>query len=105
MESEGANFQAINVGTGVATSILRLAQLLAEGLGLSLEPEVVGSYREGDIRHCVADISRAQSLLGYQPGVSLEAGIPQLLSWVREQRAFDAVEVATAELQLRGLIR
>jgi dTDP-L-rhamnose 4-epimerase len=105
MESEEANFQAINVGTGVATSSLRVAQLLAEGLGVSLEPEVVGSYREGDIRHCVADISRAQSLLGYQPRVSIETGIPQLLDWVRQQQAFDAVELATAELQSRGLIR
>ena len=78
---------------------------MSEGLGLRLEPEIVGKYREGDIRHCVADISRARSLLGYEPKVSLDRGIPELLTWVREQAAKDAVEAATAELESRQLVR
>jgi dTDP-L-rhamnose 4-epimerase len=85
--------------------VLRIANLHAEGLGVAVEPEVVGRYREGDIRHCIADISRARALLGYRPSVTLEQGIPQLLAWVREQTATDSVERATAELQLRGLVR
>ena len=105
LETNAADYQAINVGTGVATSIRAVSRLLAEGLGLDLEPEVVGKYREGDIRHCVADISKAKSLLGYEPQVSLERGIPELLSWVREQAAKDQVENATAELESRQLVR
>ena len=42
MESDAANFQAINVGTGVATSINDAARMLARGLGLEIEPEIVG---------------------------------------------------------------
>jgi dTDP-L-rhamnose 4-epimerase len=105
MESETANFQAINVGTGQATSVKQMAQMLAKGLGLELEPEIVGSFRAGDIRHCVADITRAQVLLGYQPTVLLEEGIHQLLDWVCEQQSTDRVMRATAELHLHGLIR
>jgi len=78
---------------------------LAKGLNLEIEPEIVGKYREGDIRHCVADISKAKSLLGYEPRVSLEQGIPELLSWVRAQAAQDQVESATAELESRQLVR
>jgi dTDP-L-rhamnose 4-epimerase len=74
-------------------------------LDLDLEPEIVAKYREGDIRHCVADISKARSLLGYEPKVSLERGIPELLSWVRAQAAKDKVESATAELESRQLVR
>lgn len=105
LETDGADYQAINVGTGVATSIHQVASLLSAGLGKDLEPEAVGKYRDGDIRHCVADISRARALLGYEPQVSLEQGIPELLSWVREQSPEDHVVRATEELEERQLVR
>ena len=105
LETDAADYQAINVGTGVATSIRTVSRLLAQGLNLDIEPEIVGKYREGDIRHCVADISKAKSLLGYEPQVSLERGIPELLSWVRAQAAQDQVASATAELESRQLVR
>jgi dTDP-L-rhamnose 4-epimerase len=105
LDSNRANYEAINIGTGVATSIRAVSRLLAEGLGLNLDPEIVGKYREGDIRHCVADISKAKALLGYEPQVSLERGIPELLSWVRAQAAQDQVASATAELESRQLVR
>ena len=105
LETDRADYQAVNVGTGRATSINEVARLLAEGLGKDLKPEVVGKYREGDIRHCVADISRARRLLGYEPRVTLEAGVPELLEWVRRQEATDAVARATAELESRQLVR
>lgn len=105
LESDRADFQSINVGTGRSTSVLQMAHLLADGLGVNVEPEVVGKFRTGDIRHCVADISRARDLLGYEPTVSLEQGIAQLLEWVREQHAVDSVAQATSELDSRGLVR
>jgi dTDP-L-rhamnose 4-epimerase len=105
LESDTANYQAINVGTGVPTSVARINQLLAQGLGKNIEPEIVGKYREGDIRHCVADISQARALLGYEPQVQLAQGIPELLSWVREQSARDQIQQATAELETRQLVR
>src|SRR6185437_15551265 len=57
LETNRADYQALNVGTGRPTSVLTVCELLAKGLDLEIEPEVVGKYREGDIRHCVADIS------------------------------------------------
>ncbi|MEK6288259.1 MAG: NAD-dependent epimerase/dehydratase family protein [Acidobacteriota bacterium] len=105
IDSEAADFQVINVGTGAASSIARVAQLLAEGLGVSTEPRIIGRFREGDVRHCFADISRARELLGYEPTVSLEQGIPQLLEWARGQKAVDTVEQAAEELQSFGLMR
>jgi dTDP-L-rhamnose 4-epimerase len=105
LETDAADYQAVNVGTGVATSIRTVCRLLAQGLNLDIEPEIVGKYREGDIRHCVADISKAKSLLGYEPQISLERGIPELLSWVRAQAAQDQVDSATAELESRQLVR
>jgi dTDP-L-rhamnose 4-epimerase len=105
LETDRADYQAVNVGTGRPTSIKQVTRLLSEGLGKNLEPEIVGKYREGDIRHCVADISRARNLLGYEPRVTLERGIPELLDWVREQKPTDQVAQATAELETRQLVR
>lgn len=105
IETDKADYQAVNVGTGVATSVRTVCELLADGLDVDLEPEIVGKYREGDIRHCVSDISRARTLLGYEPKVSLQKGIPELLTWVRAQAAQDQVESATAELESRQLVR
>jgi dTDP-L-rhamnose 4-epimerase len=105
LETDGADYQAVNIGTGVPTSVRQIARLLAEGLGKNLEPEIIAKYREGDIRHCVSDISRARRQLGYTPGVALEQGIPELLKWVREQTPEDQVHKATAELETRHLVR
>jgi dTDP-L-rhamnose 4-epimerase len=105
LENEGANYQALNIGTGIPTSIAKVSELLSEGLGKDIEPAITGKYREGDIRHCVADISRARELLGYEPGVTLKEGMFDLLGWVRRQEATDAVSQATAELEARHLVR
>ena len=105
LDTDRADYHAINVGTGRATSVRKVCELLAKGLDLDLEPEIVAKYREGDIRHCVADISKVRALLGYEPRVSLEQGIPELLSWVKAQAAQDQVESATAELESRQLVR
>jgi dTDP-L-rhamnose 4-epimerase len=105
LETDRADYQAVNIGTGRATSLLEVYRLLAAGLGKEIEPEIVGKYREGDIRHCVADITRARTLLGYEPAATLEAGIPELVEWVRRQNATDLVGQATAELAARQLVR
>ena len=105
LEKDSADYQALNVGTGRPTSVREVARLLTAGLGKDLQPEVVGKYREGDIRHCFADISRARKFLGYEPKVTLEDGIPELLGWVREQTATDRVAQATVELESRQLVR
>jgi len=104
LESKAADFQAFNIGTGVATSVYKMARMLAEGLGKSIEPQIVAEYRQGDIRHCVADISRARNLLGYEPTVNLKDGLNDLLHWVREQTATDLVDQAKLELTAHNLV-
>ena len=105
LETDAADFQAINIGTGSPTSVEQAAYLLAQGLGKDLPPQIVAKYREGDIRHCVADVSKAKRHLGYESRVSLRQGIPELLEWVKEQRAEDGVARATAELEAHALVR
>lgn len=105
LETDKADYETLNVGTGRATSVKQIAELLSKGLGKDIAPEIVGKYREGDIRHCVADITRAQELLGYEPKVTLEDGLVELLDWVRNQEADDRVQAATAELAAHRLVK
>jgi dTDP-L-rhamnose 4-epimerase len=105
LESDDANYQAINIGSGEVINIRQVAQMLAEGLGKNIEPVITQKYREGDIRHCIPDLTSARTLLGYKPRVTLQQGIPELLQWVRSQTAQDGVEMATAELAARQLVR
>lgn len=105
MESDAANGQLYNVGTGRSTSVLQVADALAKELGFDEPADVVGKYRAGDIRHCFGDTSRIERELGYTAEVSLEDGMRELLDWLRTQEAEDSVEKAAAELEARGLTR
>lgn len=104
LETDGAE-GVYNVGTGRATSVLRVAEMLIELLGPGIAPEITGRYRAGDIRHCVADISKIQRELGYAPRMRFEDGIVDLVAWVREQQVPDRFDASRAELEARGLTR
>jgi dTDP-L-rhamnose 4-epimerase len=105
LESETAPGHAVNLGTGRPTSVARVAEVLAEGTGVEVEAELSGQYRAGDIRHCYADITRAEELLGYSPKISFEQGMGALVEWLSDQQAVDRVDDATKELAARGLTR
>jgi dTDP-L-rhamnose 4-epimerase len=95
---------AFNLGSGKATSVLEIARTLARVLDLDIAPDVNGQYRVGDIRHCYADISRARTALGFEPKITLEEGMLELVGWLQQQeKPEDGVGTHVAELAARGL--
>jgi dTDP-L-rhamnose 4-epimerase len=105
LDSEAATGQAVNLGTGRQTTVARVAEVISEGLGLDIEPEIADKYRAGDIRHCFADPSRARELLGFEADVAFDDGMAELIEWLEDQEAEDKVDAATDELAARGLAR
>jgi dTDP-L-rhamnose 4-epimerase len=104
LKTDRADYQAINVGTGRPTTVRQVADMILAALDRrDLTPEVLGKFREGDIRHCYADISLARQLLDFEPQTAFSDGIHQLVAWVRSQRAVDRFEQAHQELVARGL--
>jgi dTDP-L-rhamnose 4-epimerase len=103
LEVEGAAGHVFNIGSGESFTVREVAELLQSCLQRRIEPEITGKYRVGDIRHCVADITQARVVLGYEPRVQLERGLPELAEWLREQTADDRVADASRELAMRGL--
>jgi dTDP-L-rhamnose 4-epimerase len=104
MEVPEAAGDVFNIGSGQPRTVLEIAEKMSRVLGKEhLEPEVSGKYRVGDIRHCFADISRAQRVLGFKPRINFEEGLVELAEWLEGQTAVDRVEAARAELDARGL--
>jgi len=100
-ESDGKVF---NIGSGKPYTILQIANELAQVLNKEeISPVIKGKYRIGDIRHCYADISSAETVLGYSPKVNLREGLLELSEWLVNQSANDQIDMANAELDKRGL--
>jgi dTDP-L-rhamnose 4-epimerase len=104
MDAPGAPGHSINVATGRRIRIADLARRLANTLGSSLEPELTGEFRAGDIRHCFADVGRARDLLGFEAARTLEEGLPELADWVARQQVDESGDEAVALLRERGLV-
>lgn len=104
LEVDQNEAQVFNIGSGASINVLEVLDRLARVLGCEhIQPEITRTYRAGDIRHCFADISAAQRILGYQPETSFEDGLGELAEWLQGQIAVDRVPEAHAELTMRGL--
>lgn len=76
--------QVYNIACGHKTSLLELFDGLKKEAGSSLQP-IHGPERRGDVKHSLADISKAKELLGYNPSVSIEEGLRKTFQWYKEQ--------------------
>ena len=107
LQTENANYAAVNIGTGSPSSIRNIACLLIELYGVAdkLGPLIKDEYRIGDIRHCFADVARAKELLGYESTISLGQGLEDLIRWGEKEPSLDRFSAAEAALNERGLLR
>jgi dTDP-L-rhamnose 4-epimerase len=105
IERSDANGQVINIGSGVPRRIGDVAQILASLMDREhVHPEITGHFRKGDVRHCYADIVKAQWLLGFEPRVRWEEGLIEVIDWARHALASDRFDEADKELRDHGLL-
>ncbi|MFH1722168.1 MAG: SDR family NAD(P)-dependent oxidoreductase [Candidatus Altiarchaeota archaeon] len=105
MESSKADYESFNVGTGRPTTINELGETLIRLYNKpNLKIGYENKFRSGDIRHCVADISKIKSI-GFKPSVSVEQGLSELVSWGEQVESVDKVENAAQELREKGLVK
>lgn len=79
------SLRAYNVASGRPRSLFEMATALSAGYG-GPAPVVTGEYRLGDVRHIVADPSRAARELGFTAQVSLREGVDELAGAVPPSR-------------------
>jgi dTDP-L-rhamnose 4-epimerase len=105
LENPRAPGETLNVGSGRDISVKQVAEELARAMGKnSIDPEIVGKARIGDIRHCFCDVTRARELLGFEAREDFADGLAELAEWVGSQTAEDRVDEARRELEARGLV-
>ncbi|MGC3964393.1 MAG: SDR family NAD(P)-dependent oxidoreductase [Rhodocyclaceae bacterium] len=96
---------ALNVGSGVRTSVIEVAQGIVDHFRADVDLKISGAFRVGDIRHNVADISRIQALTGFQPHWAFRDGLAAFLNWACGHEASDSgYERSLKELADRGLM-
>ncbi len=105
LESEAPIWDMFNVGAGEAVSVARVATTLARLLNKNIAPEILDRFRVGDVRHCVADVSKIKSVFGFSAEHDFEAGMAELIEWVRVTRhPVDRSKISLAELENNRLI-
>jgi len=104
MEKSGADYEAVNVGSGKPTSIEEVAEVLLKLYGSKLRPKVERKFRAGDVRHCSADLTKIRKLLGYEPAARFEDGMRELVAWGQSVKATDRFDEALKELRSKGLV-
>ncbi|HEY3108593.1 MAG TPA: NAD-dependent epimerase/dehydratase family protein, partial [Chloroflexota bacterium] len=103
--SDALDGQPVNVGSGVATTIRDVARMVADGLGVAIEPVARGEFRPGEIRYLTSDVSRARAV-GYRPSTDIAAGIGRYLDWIRRQGDVrDYFAVAEQVLKERRIVQ
>ena len=75
--------QVMNVALGERVTLTELARTIRERVGRGQVP-VYLDERAGDVKHSMADISRAQALIGYAPEVSFSDGIAKTIAWYQQ---------------------
>jgi len=104
VSSEYAGIEAVNVGSGVATTVTDIARGIVDVLKSASDIEVTGEFRVGDIRHNVADLQKAQGLFGFKPRWAFADGLRDFLQWSLEEEVGDiAYEESLAKLGAAGL--
>ncbi|MCH5228537.1 MAG: NAD-dependent epimerase/dehydratase family protein [Muribaculaceae bacterium] len=102
----GISGEAFNIGTGVATDVMKVAETLNKSYDKKVTIKVNGNYRLGDIRHNYADITKAKDLLDYEPKWDFEKGIKEFAKWVLTQPVKqDTYEKSIDEMKQKGLYK
>jgi UDP-N-acetylglucosamine 4-epimerase len=91
VDDDAALNQVYNVAVGARTTLKELHAGIAAALrrcvpDVEVAPPVLADFRAGDIRHSLADVSKARNLLGYEPSHDVTAGLAETVAWFAQVR-------------------
>jgi len=106
IEKSEADYKVFNVGLGVATDVLTVANALKSAYKSDVEIITTGNYRLGDIRHNYADLTLIKSELGFEPKYDFNTGIQLFAEWVNGQEIKTSqYEASINEMKEEGLFK
>ena len=106
IEKEEANGQIFNVGSGTATTVKEVAELLNQFYNTNVNISISEKFRIGDIRHNYADLTKVNNLLGFTPKYNFQEGLLEFVNWVKTQEIQEyKYEKSVQELKQKGLMK
>ncbi len=106
IESDKSNDEIYNVGTGISTSVLDVAENLIKNYQKNTSVIITGQYRIGDIRHNFADISKIKNELNFEPKISFEVGLKRFSDWVLTQKLeVSNFQKSLDEMETKGFLK
>jgi nucleoside-diphosphate-sugar epimerase len=88
-DASGVSGQTFNIACGDRISLNRLLEDLRAIIGTEIEANYVEA-RPGDVKHSLADISKAEEMLGYRPAIGFSDGLERTVAYLRDQAKSDA---------------
>ncbi|GAA5199633.1 NAD-dependent epimerase/dehydratase family protein [Microbacterium jejuense] len=102
----GIGGSVVNIGSGASTTVLDVIDALFQAFGTTVPLVVSGRFRTGDIRHNLADTTRARDLLGFEARTLFADGIRRFVEWAQAEPAeFDDYDRSLAEMAARNLLK
>jgi len=106
IERKEADDKVFNVGSGIPTDVLTVANKLKEKYKRHVNIRITGNYRLGDIRHNYADLSNIKKELGFEPKIDFDKGLSNFTQWVNTQKIKKSrYKESLSEMQTKGLYR
>jgi dTDP-L-rhamnose 4-epimerase len=95
-----------NVGTGERTTVYQVAHEIVRYFGSNTQISITGAFRQGDIRHNFADLSKTCAAIGFAPRCGFPEGLGRFLDWVGDQDRHqpEAYQSSLREMAERGLL-
>jgi dTDP-L-rhamnose 4-epimerase len=101
---EGTECASFNVGSGTCTSVFEVVQEITSFFKSNSDVSVTGAFRQGDIRHCFANLDKVKHVLNFTPKWRFHEGITQFLKWASTQEAIQSgYESSLKEMKEHGL--
>lgn len=106
IDSDKVAGKSYNVGSGIRTDVLTVAETLKGIYHSDSQIYISGSYRVGDIRHNYADLTNIQKDLGFEPRISFSVGMKKFTDWVNVQNVQDdKYDQSIDEMKNKGLYK
>ncbi len=104
IQNSSNNVESLNVGSGIRTKVIDIVKNINKYFGNKSEVVITDAFREGDIRHCYADLTKINKLLGFAPKWNFETGILEFLSWAEKQTIEENLYLSSLkEMKDKGL--
>jgi len=105
LELDPCPYAVLNVGGGSSITVREYARLIGEVMGRSIDPQVPGEFRHGDVRHIRSDVSRLRSL-GWEPQTPLRDVVARYTQWLETvPGATDLSEETLGQMRELGVVR